>query len=224
MHVPFEGPGIIAEWAAKNGHSIHYIKIYEDDLLPEDNAFDLLVIMGGPMNVYDFHVHPWMEDEIDWVRRQIEKGKKFLGICLGAQIIAAALGAEVYPGKNREIGWHLLQFLPAIGAYMIWKEHPGTRTVFHWHGDTFDTPEGAIRIAGSAAFQNQGFIYDNRVVALQFHLEVTKESVRDMVENCRDDIVPGPHVQTEKEILKTKQYISSNNLMMEEIMEWLSKG
>jgi len=222
MHVPFEGPGHIAAWAKKKGYSMRYVKIYENDPLPEDEVFDLLLIMGGPMNVYDYHIHPWMEDEVDWVRRKIEDGSKILGICLGAQIIAAAMDAEVLPGNHSEIGWHPLQFLPALGLFRIWKEHPGTRTVFHWHGDTFEIPEKAIRIAGSQAFPHQGFIYDERVLALQFHLEVTKEAVKGMVENCRDDIVPGAHVQTEKEILLTTKHIEGNNLLLEEILDWIS--
>ncbi len=97
-----------------------------------------------------------------------------------------------YPGPHKEIGWHNLQFFPALGDYKIFKDLPTTRKVFHWHGDTFNIPEGATRIAASQAFPHQGFIYDNKVVALQFHLEVTPKSVRELVENCRDELVDGP--------------------------------
>ena len=121
-----------------------------------------------------------MEEEIEWVGQAIKNGNAVLGICLGAQIIASALGAEVYPGKEKEIGWHQLQFLPAIGDYKIWKDHPGAHMAFHWHRDTFDIPSNAVRIASSAAFENQGFIYKDHVLAMQFHLEVTKESVKEL--------------------------------------------
>ena len=221
MHVPFEGPGIIEDWAAGREIPMHFTRLYDRDPFPKIKKSDLLLIMGGPMNVYDFHIHPWMEEEIEWVGKVIDNGNPVLGICLGAQIIATALDAEVYPGGQKEIGWHQLKFLPSIGDFRIWKEHPGSITAFHWHGDTFDIPEGAVRIASSEAFQNQGFIYGNKVVALQFHLEVTRESVDGMVKNCRQDITAGPHVQTEKEILKNLGHLKTNRRIMEELVEWM---
>ena len=148
--------------------------------------------MGGPMNVGDYHTHPWMKDEIEWVAVHILKtGKAVLGICLGAQIIATALGSEVYPGKSKEIGWYEIRFLPGFGDYKICKKLPSARKVFHWHGDTFNIPEGAIRIAESKLFPNQGFIYGKRVIALQFHLEVKPSNVEDLVENCRHELIAG---------------------------------
>jgi GMP synthase (glutamine-hydrolysing) len=133
------------------------------------------------------------------------------------------MGAEVYPGKEKEIGWHQLQFLPAVGGYKIWSDHPGAPMVFHWHHDTFDIPSDAVRIASSAAFDNQGFIYKEQVVALQFHLEVTKESVRELIENCREDMVPGPHVQTEEEIMNFPDTVEGNIHLMAGILQWLMK-
>ena len=224
MHVPFEGPGIIAPWAKRNGIHMKFVRVFEHVPFPDLGENDMLLIMGGPMNVYDYHVHPWMEEEIEWVSKAISKGNPVLGICLGAQIIASALGVEVHPGDEKEIGWHPLQFLPAIGDYKIWKDHPGTQMVFHWHRDTFDIPDHAVRIAASEAFDNQGFIYKNRVVALQFHLEVTKESVGELVENCRDDIVPGPHVQSEEEIMNFPSSVDENIRLMTGILLWLVNG
>lgn len=221
MHVPFEGPGIIAQWAGEQGHSLHYTRFYENDPLPDPSAADLLVIMGGPMDVFDFHVHPWMEDEISWVKEFINTGKPVLGICLGAQIIATALGEEVYPGEHKEIGWHNLRFFPSLGDYKICTDLPDTRKVFHWHGDTFNIPEGAIRIAGSQAFPNQGFIYANQVVALQFHLEVTTESVKELVDNCRDELVEGPYIQSEKEILSEKSTFEANQQVLFRFLAYL---
>jgi len=222
LHVPFEGPGIIENWAAENGHHLNFTRFYEGDELPDPARTDLLVIMGGPMNVFDFHIHPWMQDEIEWVSSYIHAGLPVLGICLGAQILAAALGADVYPGEHKEIGWHKLQFLPSLGDFKICKVLPATRKVFHWHGDTFPIPEGAIRIASSAAFPNQGFIFKRKAIALQFHLEMTPDSVAGMVENCRDELVEGPYIQTEDEILEESCCYESNQQIMFQFLDYLS--
>jgi len=221
MHVPFEGPAIIGDWMGEKGHSLHYTRFYEGNALPDASDVDMLVIMGGPMDVFDFHVHPWMEDEIEWVKDFMGTGKPVLGICLGAQIIAAALGEEVYPGEHREIGWHNLQFFPALGDFKICSDLPTTRKVFHWHGDTFNIPEGATRIAGSQAFPNQGFIYANHVVALQFHLEVTPESVKELVDNCRNELVEGPYIQSEKEILSEQSSFKPNHQVLYHFLDYL---
>ena len=221
MHVPFEGPGIIANWIKKKNHHLEYTRFYQEDPLPEVSEVDMLVIMGGTMNVFDFHIHPWMQDEIDWVTGFMDTGKPVLGICLGAQIIASALGVDVYPGKEREIGWHNLQFLPSLGDFRIWKDLPVARKVFHWHGDTFPIPAGATRIASSKAFPNQGFIYNNRVLALQFHLEVTPDSVKALVDNCRDELVPGTYIQTEEEIMAEEKYYHTNQELMFPLLDYL---
>ncbi|MFH0757554.1 MAG: type 1 glutamine amidotransferase [Bacteroidota bacterium] len=222
MHVPFEGPGVITDWITKNKHELKFTRFYEGDDLPGQSSIDFLVIMGGPMNVFDFHIHPWMQEEMDWVSEFIHAGKPVLGICLGAQIIAASLGTEVYPGNYKEIGWHNLKYLPSLGNYMIFKDFPSTRKVFHWHGDTCQIPAGAIRIAESQAFSNQGFIYNGRVIALQFHLELTPESVREMVDNCGGEIVPGQFIQTKKEILEETRYFKGNQKLMFRFLDYLS--
>ena len=214
MHVPFEGPGVIAKWVRKHSCSLEYTRFYQGDPLPDPDQVDLLIIMGGPMDLYNDASHPWMEDEMEWISEFIASGKPILGICLGAQMIARALGEEVYPGKHKEIGWHNLQFLSAFGAYRICSELPATRKVFHWHGDTFSIPRGATHIASSKAFPNQGFIFQDKVIALQFHLEVTPSSVKELVENCRDELVAGSFIQKEKEILaEEKSYLPNQELM-----------
>jgi GMP synthase (glutamine-hydrolysing) len=221
MHVPYEGPGIITEWIGQKNHHLKYTRFYKGDSLPDPSDVDLLLIMGGPMNVFDFHVHPWMQDEIEWVSDFINTSKPVLGICLGAQIIAASLGVEVYPGKQKEIGWHNLQFLPSLGDYKIWNELPATRKVFHWHGDTFPIPKGATGIASSHAFPNQGFIFDSKVFALQFHLEVTPESVKELVENCRSELISDTYIQTEEEILGEEKYYHTNQELMFQLLDYL---
>lgn len=221
MHVPFEGPGLITDWVEREGHSLEYTRFYENEPLPDPDSVDLLIIMGGPMNVLDFHLHPWMKDELDWAGKFIMTGKAVLGICLGAQIIATALGSDVYPGKEKEIGWFNIRFLPGMGEFKICKNLPSSRKVFHWHGDTFDIPGGAIRIAESNLFPNQGFIYEKRVIALQFHLEVGPKNVDELVENCRDELVQGAHIQSENEILNLSRFSDENRLLLFNILDYL---
>jgi len=222
MHVSFEGPGAILDWVSKKKHRLQYTRFYKGEDPPDASGVDLLIIMGGPMNVFDFHIHPWMEEEIAWVKEFILMGKPVLGICLGAQIIAAALGQEVYPGPHREIGWYNLQFFPSLGDFKIFGDLPVTRKVFHWHGDTFNIPEEATRIAASQAFPNQGFIYRNKVIALQFHLEVTPESLKLLVDNCREELVEGPYIQSEKEILSEQKHFQSNQEVLYKFLDYLS--
>ncbi len=222
MHVPFEGPGIIIDWVDREGHSLKYTRFYEGDPLPDPDCIDLLVIMGGPMNVYDYHIHPWMEDEISWVAGFIKTEKPVLGICLGAQILASALGSQVFPGKDKEIGWHNIRFLPSLGDFKIFEKLPSAGRVFHWHGDTFNIPDGAIRIAESNLFPNQGFIYEGRVIALQFHLEVAPANVERLVENCRDELVPAPFIQTEKELLDKSMFTDENRQLLYRFLDYLA--
>jgi GMP synthase (glutamine-hydrolysing) len=222
MHVSFEGPGVMTDWIKKKGHRLEYTRFYEGESLPEASEVDLLIIMGGPMNVFDFHIHSWMQEEIEWVGNFIQSGKPVLAVCLGAQIVAAALGEEVYPGPEKEIGWHTLQFLPSLGEFRIFKDLPASRKVFHWHGDTFNIPTGAARIARSQLFPNQGFIYDKRVVALQFHLEVTPDAVKGMVENCGNELVEGAYIQSAREILSETGYFESNQQVLFHILDYLS--
>lgn len=222
MHVPFEGPGLISRWIDEKGHQLNYTRFYESDPLPDPDAVDLLIIMGGPMNVYDRQVHPWLQDEIGWITGFIKTGKPAIGICLGAQVLAHALGSEVYPGKDKEIGWYDIRFLPPFDAHPVCREIPHVRKVFHWHGDTFHIPEGGIRIAASSLYPNQGFIYKDRVIALQFHLEVTPADVKALVENCREELVPGPFIQTEEKLMDETMFTVINRKLLFRIMDHLA--
>ena len=221
MHVPFEGPGVIEDWVIQKGHAFTFTRFYEGDDLPALEDVDMLVIMGGPMNVFDFHVHPWMQEEIQWIEALMETGKPLLGICLGAQIIAAALGEEVYPGNEKEIGWHPIQFLPSMGDYKIWNDLPSSRKVFHWHGDTFRIPKGATRIAESQAFPNQGFIYNKQVIALQFHLEVTPLLVKGLIQECGEELVPGSFIQSANQMITEDSWYRPNQALIFQLLDYL---
>lgn len=185
QHVPFEGLGFIEKWARTQNATTGVSRLFRNDPLPGTEDFDWLVVMGGPMGIYDHDEFPWLVAEKKLIQQAIGAGKTVLGICLGAQLIADVLGAKVYPGPQKEIGWFPIK--RAAGAPDL---IPDTLTVFHWHGDTFDLPEGAVPLASSAACKNQGFIYNGRVVALQFHMETTVESMEALIENCGHEL-PG---------------------------------
>jgi GMP synthase-like glutamine amidotransferase len=169
--------------------------------------------MGGPMSVNDEDKFPWLALEKQFVREVIESGKPVLGICLGAQIIAKAMGAKVFPNQQKEIGWFPIHAVSSIEDAVF--SFPQSETVFHWHGETFDLPPGAIRLAKSEGCENQAFQLGKRVIGLQFHLETTPESAREIVSHCRDELVPSRYVQTEEEILSANsdRYKSINELM-----------
>lgn len=175
-------------------------KFFEDPTLPDADDLDLLVIMGGPMSVNDEAGYPWLAAEKQFIRKAIEKDKAVIGICLGAQLIANALGAAVRPNGTKEIGWFPITAEPASYTEDIFS-FPQELLVFHWHGETFDLPDGAIRLARSDACENQAFQLGRRVIGMQFHLETTPDAARDLVHHCRDELRPSRYVQSEAEIL-----------------------
>ncbi len=201
QHVPFEGPAMITHWAKNHGHQLTCSKLYQGGNLPEQRDFDWLIIMGGPMGVYDTKQYEWLTLEQAFIRSTIAAGKYILGICLGAQLLATALGARVYPHQHREIGWFDIHRSADIQETLLENIWPETIKVFHWHGDTFDLPPEARQIASSEACQNQGFILDNRIIGLQFHIEVTMNAVATLIEHCGNELDGTRYVQNETELL-----------------------
>jgi GMP synthase-like glutamine amidotransferase len=201
QHVPFEGPAAIANWAADRGHPLAISRLDRGEGLPSPDAFDRLVVMGGPMGVGDEAEHPWLPAEKALLRRSIDAGRSVVGICLGAQLLAEVLGARVYRGAHKEIGWFPIELTDRGPVSPVFAGLPRRLEVFHWHGDTFDLPSGAQRLASSAACLNQAFLHGERVLGLQFHLESTPESVRAIVANCADELTPARWVQTAGQML-----------------------
>ena len=201
QHVSFEGPGIIADYARSNGHTLTATRLFDGESLPDVNEVDLLVVMGGPMNIYEEDKYPWLAGEKQFIRYAIDAGKAVLGICLGAQLIADVLGSRVFPGNFKEIGWFPISLTHEARQTDILIHFPENFSVFHWHGDTFAIPQGAVHLARSEGCQNQAFIYNERVLALQFHLESTPESIGALIENCADEIVGGEYIQSAEEML-----------------------
>jgi GMP synthase-like glutamine amidotransferase len=195
QHVPFEGPAAIGDWAAGHGYALASTHLYRGDPAPALESFDRLVVMGGPMGVHDEQDHPWLAPEKAFLRRAVDAGKSIVGVCLGAQLLAHVLGARVYRNPHREIGWFPIELTAAGAANPVFGPlAPGLR-VYHWHGDTFDLPPGAVHLAGSAGCPQQAFLFDGRVLGLQCHLETTPASLAGLVVHCADEITPGPYVQ-----------------------------
>lgn len=191
QHVPFEGLGTIEDWAEQRDFDITCTRLYEDAALPDVDDFDWLIIMGGPMGVFDYNDHPWLTDEKEFIELAIDEEKTVLGICLGAQLMADVLGAKVYPGPVKEIGWFPI-YRCADAPDLI----PEELTVFHWHGDTFEIPDDAVALATSKPSINQGFVFKERVVGLQFHMETTQESLEALIENCGHELITAPYIQS----------------------------
>ncbi len=196
QHVDFEGPGHIGTWIREQGHDCSFSHLYRGDRLPAVEDFDRLVVMGGPMNIYEHDRYPWLVEEKEFLDRVIGAGKTVIGICLGAQLIADVLGGRVVAGPEKEIGWLPVTLTREGRESGLFDGLPDRFTAFHWHGDTFSIPAGAVRLAESEGCANQGFLYDGRVLGLQFHLESTPESVALITDRCRDEVVEGPYIQT----------------------------
>lgn len=220
QHDPCEGLGSIESWLQSEGYTITGTRFFESASLPAPDEIDLLIIMGGPMSVNDEGQFPWLIEEKQFIRHTIERGKSVLGVCLGAQLIASAMGARVYPNHTKEIGWFPIKAVAAAsdGVYRF----PPIVDVFHWHGETFDLPPGAVHLARSDNCENQAFQLGRFVLGLQFHLEVTPEIVREMVVHGRSELVPSHSVQSEEAILAASpEKYQAINWLMDEILAYL---
>ena len=199
QHAPFEGLGAIETWLSSKKFKISYTRFFQKDNLPEVDDIDWLIVMGGPMSVNDEIIYPWLVDEKEFIRKCIEKKKTIIGVCLGSQLIANALGSPIYKNAQKEIGWFPLKKSLHI-TNPVFNNFPETMYVFHWHGETFDLPKNAQLIAFSEVCLNQVFTLFDHVAAFQCHLETTSESLALMLENCGDEIIPAPYIQTAGEM------------------------
>lgn len=221
QHVPFEGLGSIEPWLRMNGHAISSTKFFNSAKLPNIDEVDFLIVMGGPMSANDEDLFPWLTQEKQFIRNAIKKEKPVMGICLGAQLIASAMGANVYQNPVKEIGWFPIEAMsPSDGSTF---SLPLSMDVFHWHGETFDLPPGATLLAGSQGCKNQAFQIGRSIIGLQFHLEITPESVKGLVSNCRNELVSSRYVQTEEQILAAgSHHFKGIHTQMDKILSYLS--
>jgi GMP synthase-like glutamine amidotransferase len=201
QHVPFEGLAGLEPLLRAAGHEIAVTRLFAGESLPSPEALDWLVVLGGPMSVHDESSHAWLAPEKQLVRRCIERGRTVLGICLGAQLVAEALGAAVTRNREKEIGWFPIERVAGAEASRFGRALPPSAVAFHWHGETFGLPPGAIHLARSEACECQAFAFGDRVLALQFHLETTPAAALALVDHCKDELVPGRFVQTPEAML-----------------------
>lgn len=221
QHVPFESTGSIGSWLSRHEAEVTSTRLFEGNVFERPEGLSLLIVMGGPMSVHDEAEFSWLRSERTFIRDTIERGIPTLGICLGAQLIACALGAPVYRNSDKEIGWFpVTATVPSRDTFRL----PARCEVFHWHGETFDLPDGAVLLARSEACRNQAFQIGEHVIGLQFHLEMTPESIRGMVENCRNELIPGKYIQSEQQLLRTDTAVyASVNSLMDSLLTYLVK-
>lgn len=221
QHVAFEGTGIIVPWLSGKGFEIGHTGFFDDPTLPPVADIDLLVIMGGPMGANDEAHYAWLQAEKRFIADCIAAGKAVLGICLGAQLIASALGARVYRNTQPEIGWFPIQASTDAAEQPL----PQTLEAFHWHSDTFDLPVGAELLACSAACRHQAFRIGANVLGLQCHLESTPETVQELVTHCGAQLTPQGYVQSAERILAAEpQHYRQMNAVLGDLLERLISG
>jgi len=222
QHLPCEDIGSMRDWFASRGARLDYTRFYQADArLPSLAGLDLIVVMGGPMSVNDEASLPWLIEEKRFLREAIDAGIAVLGICLGAQLIASALGAPVRHNPLKEIGW-----------FSVWRSTPEAegcftfperQLIFHWHGETFDLPPGAVHLAFSDACSNQAFQYGSRVIGLQCHPEMTEDIIRALIEAFPDELQPGqPWVQSATDLLaQPASSYQAGRRLVERVLEYL---
>jgi GMP synthase-like glutamine amidotransferase len=187
-HVPFEGPGRIVSVLEQRGIGCEYADLYLPDApLPEISAYDGLIFMGGPMSAND--LLPYLDRERALIGDAAVKGQPMLGICLGSQLIARSLGGDVHRNREKEIGFFDVHFTPEAAQDSLFSGISGPEKIFHWHGDTWELPPDAVRLAWSDACSNQAFRAGRNIYGLQFHLETPPEMIADWMgqeANCGD--------------------------------------
>ena len=224
QHVPFENPGIILDWAADGGHAVTCTNLYEVHTFPDLTEIDWLIIMGGPMNIYEEERYPWLKEEKAFIQTAVQADKLILGLCLGAQLIADVIGGCVIKNPWKEIGWFTVNLTEEAQKHPAFSFLPKRPAVFEWHGDTFvDLPAGTVSLASNEACQNQAFAYGDRIFGFQFHLENTWEIIANLMSHCADEMTAGQYIQTAEEITSQKHLIEQDNSWMRQFLSTLEQ-
>lgn len=174
QHVAVEGPGLLGAALQARGVALRTVRVFAGEPVPAGCEADALVVMGGPMGVYDGDRHPHLRDELRLIESALAAGRPIIGTCLGSQLLAAALGARVYPNTRKEIGWHEVALAAAARDDALLAGAPDRFTPVHWHGDVFDLPAGAVHLARSALTPHQAFRHGDNAWGLLFHLELER--------------------------------------------------
>ena len=220
QHANHEDLGCIAPWLARQGHTASVSRLWAGDATPAVSTFDALIVMGGPMNIYEYDAHPWLKPEKKLIREAIDAGLPVLGVCLGSQLIADVLGAPVTRNAHTEIGWFPVALNAEGRQHAAFSGWPDTFDAFHWHGDTFAIPAGAKNLMHSEACAHQGYVWGDRVIGLQFHLEVTAADARLWFQH--ETPKPERYVQTPDFILQDIERFAANNRLMHALLDrWL---
>jgi GMP synthase (glutamine-hydrolysing) len=181
QHIACEPPGVYEEVLCERGATLRRVEVDAGDELPGWRAFDAIVAMGGPMSVNDDTELPWLREEKALIEEAVRAGRPFWGVCLGLQLLKASLGARVYAGDEPEVGVLPVEVTEEGRRDAVFSVLPPTLPALQWHGDTFDLPPGAVRLAGSPAYPNQAFRFAN-AYGVQFHLEVSREMAREWMD------------------------------------------
>ncbi len=183
-----EGPGLWEGVMEEKGVECQVVEAYKEDLLTELGPYSHVLILGGPMSANEEEKYPFLSQEIELIKNCVDMDKPLLGICLGSQLIAKALGSSVYPAPAKEIGWHTVELTRPAAMDFLFSFMPKEITVFQWHEETFDLPRHSVRLAASEVCPNQAFRYKNHIYGLQFHLEVTQGMVNTWKEVYREEL------------------------------------
>lgn len=207
QHSAPETLGTIADFLEPKGVSVNYVRPFQEEPLPKNtDGLDGLIVMGGPMAVRDLDRTPFLREEMRIIEQTLKARKPLLGVCLGSQMLANALGAKVHLGKKKEIGWERVRLSPEARQDPLWIGAPDSFTAFHWHGDVFDLPEGAVSLASSDITPHQAFRHEPGVYGLLFHLEMTENMIREMIRTFSDDLL-GQNLDSGRMIEKSAECI-----------------
>ena len=201
QHVSFESAGTISDWAIEKKHQVHTTRVYANEVLPDPQHFDALILMGGSMSVHDEMNFDWLKPEKELIRSAIHQNKKILGICLGAQLLAEALGGEVFSNPVKEIGFFPVQFKQDPWPFPVLTNEDKHIPCFHWHGESFSLPAGSGLLASSTACPQQSFISGYNFFGIQFHPEMTIGIVKALVSHESWELIPGEFIQDAESIL-----------------------
>lgn len=222
LHAAFEKPGIIEHWAIEKGYQFSVTHSYLGETLPDISAIDFLILMGGPQSAVKFDQYPYLIDEVELVRKAVRRQKAILGICLGAQIISESLGAKTEVSPNKEVGVFPVQLTKDGLQDPLFKLFPEKFNVMHWHNDMAGIADNGILLAKSGGCPRQIIRYTDRVYALQFHMEMTIDIVKDMLRHCDTDLQPSSqYVQTMEQLLSAD--FPAINKKMKVILDYLAE-
>jgi GMP synthase-like glutamine amidotransferase len=222
QHAEHEDLGCIGPWLAQRGHRVRHTALHHGGELPSADELDWLIVMGGPMNIYEHQRYPWLIREKALIREAIKADRRILAICLGAQLLADVAGARVTENPHQEIGWFEVKKTGEVDKYGVFSDWPDQLTPFHWHGDTFSIPPGVANLMKSDACVNQAYALSPRRVGLQFHPELRLEDAQRWL--ATDSLEPARYVQGNAEILRDAARFDAANALMIRLLERIAAG